>query len=183
MTRSSDVGGSQREDGDEVRGVLAGGTLLFSALKDTRRRLNRRQRPFVSALTHALAFAITAAVLVAMLRLSCGWCGLQRPGVLASLAVIVVSFVVEIVAGGVVQGGVYAGYEVAGWPLWEAAVVIFFLQLPFDLAAASAAHAVLMKIPLGKAVEVWFVQRLMLFALVGLVLGAAAAAVAVRQGG
>jgi hypothetical protein len=40
----------------------------------------------------------------------------------------------------------------------------------------------LMKIPLGKAVEVWFVQRLMLFALVGVVLTAAALAIAARQG-
>jgi hypothetical protein len=128
------------------------------------------------------AFAVTAAVLVAMFRLSCGWCGLPRPGVAASLAVIVVSIVVELIAGGVVQGGVYTGYELAGAPLWEAAVVIFFLQLPFDLAASAAAHAMLMKIPLGKAVEVWFVQRLMLFALVGVVLTAAALAIAARQG-
>jgi hypothetical protein len=127
------------------------------------------------------ALALFVSVLVAMFRLSCGWCGLPRPGVLASLGVIFVSFVVEVIAGGVVQGGVYAGYEVAGWPLWEAAVVIFFLQLPFDLAVSAAAHAVLMKIPLGKAVEVWFVQRLLLFGLIALVVGAVAAAILVRQ--
>jgi hypothetical protein len=128
-----------------------------------------------------VAVAIFIAVLVAMFRLSCGWCGLPKPGVTASLGVILVTFVVEIIAGGVVQGGVYAGYELANWPPWEAAVVIFFLQLPFDLAASAVAHAGLMKIPIGKAVEVWFVQRLLLFGLIAAVIGAAALAVLARR--
>jgi hypothetical protein len=38
-----------------------------------------------------------------------------------------------------------------------------------------------MKIPVGKAVEVWFVQRLLLFGLVALVVGAAVLAVIVRR--
>jgi hypothetical protein len=132
-----------------------------------------------------LGFALTlfVAILVAMFRLSCGWCGLPRPGVLATLGVIFVSFVVEIIAGGVVQGSVYAGYEMAGRPPWEAGVVIFFLQLPFDLVVSSVAHAGLMKITIGKAIEVWFVQRLLLFGLILLIAGAAALAILARQAG
>ncbi|HEY2785789.1 MAG TPA: hypothetical protein VGJ05_12540 [Fimbriiglobus sp.] len=129
---------------------------------------------FAALICLGFSLALFVAILVAMFRLSCGWCGLPRPGVLSTLGVIFVSFVVEVIAGGVVQGSVYAGYERAGWPLWEAGVVIFFLQLPFDLAVSSLAHAGLMKIAVGKAIEVWFVQRLLLLGLVAFVIGAAA---------
>ena len=49
------------------------------------------------------------------------------------------------------------------------------------LAASSLAHAGLMRIPLGKAIEVWFVQRMLLLGLVAVVVAAAVAAVLVRQ--
>ncbi len=136
---------------------------------------------FAALICLGFTLALFVAILVAMFRLSCGWCGLPRPGVLATLGVICVSFVVEVIAGGVVQGSVYAGYGMAGWPLWEAGVVIFFLQLPFDLAVSSVAHAGLMKITIGKAIEVWFVQRLLLLALIALIVGAAVVAVLARQ--
>jgi hypothetical protein len=94
--------------------------------------------------------------------------------------VISVTFVAELIADAIVQGGIYAGYEAAGWPLWEAAAVIFFLVIPIDFVVASVVHAVLMQLPLTKAFEVWFVQRLMLSGVVGLLAAAALLVLLIR---
>ena len=49
--------------------------------------------------------------------------------------------------------------------------------------ASATAHAGLMRIPFGKALEVWFVQRLLLLALVLLVAGVGVAVLIARQAG
>src|SRR5262245_9133106 len=63
---------SSFEDGDEVHGAVAGGTMPYSRLKDAQKRwLNDRRPPVASALTRVLgvlALGITAALFLILNR-------------------------------------------------------------------------------------------------------------------
>ena len=99
-------------------------------------------------------------LLTYIFRLACGLCGVARPSVLAATGIILVNFVADAVALTILEAVVGSGARAAGLPPWEAVIITRFLDLPVDLVISSAIHAGLMGIKFGKAIEIWFVQRL-----------------------
>lgn len=93
-------------------------------------------------------------------RLSCVLCGLPRPSLLASSAVMAINVVTGLVAEAVMKKGVEVACRAAGFPDWEAGLIVLFFALPVDLVISSGLHTVLMRVRFGKGIEVWFVQRL-----------------------
>lgn len=99
-------------------------------------------------------------LLTYIFRLACGLCGLSRPSVLAATGIILVNFVADAVALTVLEQVVLVGTRAANLPWWESLIITRFLDLPVDLVISSGIHAGLMGIKFGKAIEIWFVQRL-----------------------
>jgi len=93
-------------------------------------------------------------------RQACLLSGLPKPSVIAAAGHLFLITVAETFADFLMVEVVQWGCGVAGVPLWEARIIIFFLFLPIDLVISSGIHAALMSIQFGKGIEVWFVQRL-----------------------
>ncbi len=93
-------------------------------------------------------------------RVSCSLCGLRKPTVLTASGVMLVRFVSLLVAESIVGKIVELGCEEGGLPRWEAGVIFFFLFFPVDLLICSTIEAGLMGLQVGKAIEVWFIHRL-----------------------
>ena len=120
-----------------------------------------------------IAFACIGVMLFALLAfavfifmMACRWCGVERPRFPAAAGIVIVSWVVWTIVEAILVAVLQYVYESAGYPLWEARIVSFFLALPLDLTIATGLHMALMRAPLGKAVEVWYIQRLILLAIV-----------------
>lgn len=108
---------------------------------------------------------------VAIFQIACKWCGLERPGIFAAAGIVIVSWFVWAVFEGVMLAVLEEIYNAAGLPPWEARIVGFFVGLPFHLAVTTALHVGLMRVKVGKAIEVWFVQNVIVFSIVLLVVG------------
>jgi hypothetical protein len=96
---------------------------------------------------------------VLIFRLACKWCNLERPGLMAASGIVILSWVAWAIAEAVMIAALQVVYEALGYPLWEARFVGFFLGLPFHLVVTSLLHIMLMRVSLGKAIEVWFLQQ------------------------
>ena len=107
-------------------------------------------------------------------RLSCRLCGLPQPGVLVAAGKMFVSWVALAAAIAVLRTCVHAACDAAGVPHWEAQLATWLLALPVDLVISSSIHAGVTHIHYGKAVEVWFVQRLIQLSILVAVLFVAA---------
>lgn len=114
-------------------------------------------------------------------RLSCSLSGLPKPSVLSAAGVMMVTVVSVGVAESIMGWAVEASCANAGLPRWEAGVITFFLALPVDLVIASAIHAGLTNMRFGKAIEVWFIQRLIYLVVLAAVVFVAALYVLVKQ--
>jgi hypothetical protein len=123
-----------------------------------------------------ILFAILAGA-VLLFRLACALAGVPRPTFFKAAGIIIVTFTVLSVAEGIMAGIVQAIYQDLNYPLWESGLVTFFIGLPIDLAIASGIHAAFLRIPFGKAVEVWFAHRLIMLTIVMAVAGVAAVAI------
>ena len=73
-----------------------------------------------------------------------------------------ITFAATSLAEGILAAVVRASYSGLGLPLWEAGISAFFIGLPIDMAVNAGVHTAMMRIPPGKGIEVWFVQRVML---------------------
>jgi hypothetical protein len=113
-------------------------------------------------------------------RLACVLSGLPKPSVLSAAGVMLVTVVSVGVAESVMGYVVEVSCASAGLPRWEAGVITFFLALPVDLVISSAIHAGLMAMRFGKAIEVWFIQRLIYLLILAAVVFVAALYVLIR---
>jgi hypothetical protein len=129
--------------GTPTRGFLVGAALLLACCC------------FLLLLTPPVLFVATY-----IFRLSCVLCGLPRPSLLAASAAMLINLAVIVLAEAVMKRLVEVSCRAAGFPDWEAGLIVFFLALPVDLVISSGLHAALMRVPFGKGIEVWFVQRL-----------------------
>jgi hypothetical protein len=101
---------------------------------------------------------------VMFFRLSCRLCDLESPTVTRTLGIVIVTFVVGLMAESALAASVRFVYQQSKLPLWESGVTAFFLGLPVDMIVNAAIHSFMMRIAVGKGIEVWFVQRMMLLA-------------------
>ena len=98
---------------------------------------------------------------VFVFRLSCLICGVPQPGLSRSFGMVGVLLFVPAVVDGVFGAGLTKVYRAAGYPLWEAGLVQFFLALPAHMAICSFIHAQMMNLKLGEGLAVWFVDKLL----------------------
>jgi hypothetical protein len=120
---------------------------------------------------------------VLFFRLSCRLCKLPPPSLLRSIGIVVLTFVIASIGEGILAAGVRGAYRGFGWPRWETGFVTFFLGLPVDMVVNAGVHAGMMKLPFGKGIEVWFVQRVLLFSVILLAGGLAAIAFLAGEAG
>jgi hypothetical protein len=107
-------------------------------------------------------------VFVGLFLLSCRWAGLPRPRLITAIGVVLATTFVWFFIEAVFIAGLYKLYDLAGYPPWEVWLVGFFAGLPVSLTAATLLHVALLRVPTGKAVQVWFIERLIRY---GFVLG------------
>ena len=106
-------------------------------------------------------------------RVACGICHLEQPGFFRTMGVLsAIKFIPWIVIG-LLSGVLYAAYEKANYPIWEAGIVWFLLALPIQMVMCGFIHARIMNIRFGEGVSVWFVEKtlkaVLLLALVGII--------------
>lgn len=118
---------------------------------------------------------------VAVFRVACGLCRVPQPGVAATAGMVAVLLVVPAVVDGVFGAVLYEVYTAAGYPLWEAGVVQFFLALPAHMAICSAIHARMVGVRVGRALGVWLVEKLLKLVLLAAVVGVVVALVLVAR--
>jgi hypothetical protein len=124
---------------------------------------------FLCALSCMLVALLGTAV--AVLWAACRLCRVDRPPLPVAVGIVFVSWLALTAAEAVLLTVTQGVYEWLGYPFWEARVACTFVGLPMDMVIASALHAALMREGYGKAIEVWFVQRLMLLSVVLGVIG------------
>ena len=118
-------------------------------------------------ITFTLFVVLTAWIV--FFRLSCRLCKLPSPSVLRTLGIVVITFVAATFTEFLMAASVRETYFKLNLPLWEAGFAAFFVGLPIDMAVNAGIHSLMMKIPMGKGIEVWFVQRVMLFGVILLI--------------
>ena len=128
-----------------------------------------------------LSVPVVLFLLTYIFRLSCTLCGLPKPGVMVSSGKLFVSWVMVTIAYAILRMGVLAICQAVGVPRWEADPAAWLLVLPVDLVLSSAIHAGLTRIRFGKAVEVWFVQRLILLSILVVILFIIALVLAIQM--
>lgn len=121
---------------------------------------------FLGCFCILLLLPVTSYLLTYIFRLSCVLCGLPKPGIAISLGKLFMAWVAIGIAVAVLRLVVLSGCKAAGVPQWEAGPATWLLALPIDLVLSSSIHAGIARIRFGKAVEVWFVQRLILLSIV-----------------
>lgn len=120
---------------------------------------------------------------VIFFRLSCRLCKLKPPSIPRTLGIVLITFAATSLAEGILAAVVRASYSGLGLPLWEAGISAFFIGLPVDMAVNAGVHTAMMRIPPGKGIEVWFVQRVLLLGVILGIGGLAALAFLAGQGG
>ncbi len=119
---------------------------------------------------------------VFVFRLACHWCRLERPTFFAAAGIVVVSWIVWAIVEAVMIAVLQEVYQAAGYPPWEARIVGFFVGLPSHLVVTTVLHMALMRVKLGKAIEVWFIQQLILFSIILSITGVVVVAVLAARG-
>ncbi|AWM38388.1 hypothetical protein GobsT_34780 [Gemmata obscuriglobus] len=114
-------------------------------------------------------------------RWSCVLCGLPKPGVTVAAGIMFVSWVAFVLAVSLLRAGVHAACDAARLPPWEASIITFLLALPIDLLISAGVEAGLMGVRFGKAVEVWYTQRLIHLAIVVVIVLVASVVYLIQQ--
>jgi hypothetical protein len=109
-----------------------------------------------------ILFPVILYVLTFIYRQACVLCGLPKPSLLTASGMTLVRGVSILVAESIMGAIVEYTCDQAQLPRWEGRVIIVFLFLPIDLLICSTIEAGLMGLKVGKAIEVWFVHRLIL---------------------
>ena len=130
---------------------------------------------FAGVIFVLLGFEIT------VFRIACLACRVPQPGFFRSIGMVMVLLVVPAVVDGIVGSVLFELYKASNYPLWEAGLVQFFLALPIHMAICSTIHAKMMSLRLGQGIEVWFVEKVMKFTLLLLIVGAVALVFFLKQ--
>jgi hypothetical protein len=120
---------------------------------------------FVGLCTVFGIFFTILSTAVLIFRLACQWCNLERPSFLGASGIVILSWLTWFGAEAAMIGVLQEVYVWAGYPMWEARFVGFFLGLPFHMTVASVLHVAVMRVTAGKAIEVWFMQQMILLAI------------------
>jgi hypothetical protein len=122
-----------------------------------------------------ITFALLAIYLITFLfRYACVLCGLPKPSMWTAFGMLVLIWICKTVAEAIMKKTVDECCQHWGIPPWEGWLITFFLFLPIDLLISASLHAAFMGIRIGKGIEVWFVQMLMLGAIIAAIVGVAA---------
>jgi hypothetical protein len=117
----------------------------------------------------AFTLLVVLTAWVIFFRLSCRLCKLPSPSVPRTLGIVIITFVAASITEIIMAASVRGTYSELNLPLWEAGFAAFFVGLPIDMVVNAGIHSLMMKIPIGKGIEVWFVQRVMLFSVILLI--------------
>ena len=104
-------------------------------------------------------------------RIACAICSVEQPSFIRTISVLAAIKLIPWIVIGLLSGLLYAAYEKANYPLWEAGIVWFLLALPIQMALCGVIHAKIMNIRLGEGVAVWFVEKTVKSALMLAVVG------------
>jgi hypothetical protein len=122
-----------------------------------------------------ITFALVAVYLITFLfRYACVLCGLPKPSMWVAFGMLVLIWICKTVAEAVMKTIVQESCQHFGLPPWEGWLIVLFLFLPIDLLISASMHAAFMGIRIGKGIEVWFVQMLMLGAILAAIAGVVA---------
>ncbi len=122
-----------------------------------------------------VTFALVAVYLITFFfRYACVLCGLPKPSMWAAFGMLVLIWICKTVAEAIMKTMVEQGCQRFGLPPWEGWLIVFLLVLPIDLLISASMHAAFMGIRIGKGIEVWFVQWLMIGAILAAIAGVAA---------
>jgi hypothetical protein len=99
-------------------------------------------------------------------RQACVWSGLPKPSMATAAGVLLLIRISTTISEALMEVIVSESCKVAGLPLWESGIIVFFLLLPIDLLISAGLHSGLMNIKFGKGIEVWFVQWLIILSIV-----------------
>lgn len=114
---------------------------------------------------------------VGLFIFSCRLAGLPKPKLIVAIGVVIATAFVWFVVEAVFLAALQKVYAFAGFPPWEVWLVGLFAGLPVSLAAGTLLHMLLLRVPSHKAVQVWFIERLIRFSV--LLFGVGIAVVAV----
>jgi hypothetical protein len=98
-------------------------------------------------------------------RQACAWSGLPKPSILTAAGVMILIRISTTISEALMRFVVFEASERAGFPDWEADIIVLFLFLPIDMLISAGLHAGLMNIKFGKGIEVWFVQGLIILSI------------------
>jgi hypothetical protein len=119
---------------------------------------------------------------VLIFRFACRWCELEQPGFLATCGIVILAWIVWAIFEGILIAILQTLYHNAGYPPWEARIVGFFVGLPCHLVVTTLLHVGLLRVSFGKAIEVWFIQHIILFSIILVIVGLVGVAVLARNG-
>ena len=106
-------------------------------------------------------------------RVACAVCSVEQVSFIRAMSLLAAIKLVPWIVIGLLSGLLYAAYERANYPLWEAGIVWFLLALPIQMALCGVIHAKIMNIRLGEGVAVWFVEKtvksILLLAIIGVI--------------
>lgn len=125
----------------------------------------RPQNLFI-ALCAGFSLVVVLTAWVIFFRVSCRLCKLPPPSIPRTLGIVLITFVAASITEVMMAALVRGTYAKLNLPLWEVAFTAFFVGLPIDMLINAGIHSLMMKIPMGKSFEVWFVQRVMLLGVV-----------------
>lgn len=122
-----------------------------------------------------ITFALVAVYLITFLfRYACVLCGLPKPSMWTAFGMLTLIWICKTVAEAIMKMIVQESCQRLGLPPWEGWLNVLILFLPIDLLISACLHAAFMRIRIGKGIEVWFVQMLMLGAILTAIAGVAA---------
>lgn len=119
---------------------------------------------------------------VIIFRIACAICRVQQPGFLPTVGLVFALIVVPAILDAIISAILIRVYEATKYPLWEAGIVQFFLALPIHMSICSFLHAKIISIPLGQALAVWLVEKLMKLGLLVVFVGVVAILVLIAPG-
>lgn len=102
---------------------------------------------------------------IMVFRVACALADVPRPSVPRTVGLVLVLLAVPAIVDALTTAGLIEIYRATRYPLWEVAVVEFFLALPIHMVICSAIHARMMGVPMRDGLAVWLVEKLVKFGL------------------
>src|ERR1700722_7921364 len=91
-----------------------------------------------------LLIPVTLFLFTYIFRQACSLSGLPKPSILTAAGVMILIRISTTISEVMMDLVVKESCQVAGLPLWESRIIVFFLLLPIDLLISAGLHAGLM---------------------------------------